>query len=306
MRLIRSTVVLLLLVLPGSRCLGQAPQTGKLKVITGPATVPLGANEGQLKLPQGMLYLDKKSTAELLERSGEPADEYAVGAVTDEESKFDWTGLLRYVDCGYIKDDEADSLNADDLLTTIRENTEKENEERKQKGSPTMQVSGWYRPPAYNRATHRLTWSIIGQEQGGASRTVNLTAILLGRNGIMACTIVGDLKDAAQLQPKLDRVSSALVFTQGRDYTAWRSGDKVSELTMTGLVTGGAAAAAYGAAKMGLLAKLGKLLLVILLAMKKAFIVVIAAIGGVWRWLMAKLGRRSQSPAEPGTPPGQV
>ena len=273
---------------------GRAPgQTARRKVVEGPANITLGANDGKLSLPKGFLYIDKAEAERLLAKNGEPVHEGILGMVAERDAGVDWVGMIRYSPIGYVKDDEADKLDADSLLESIKDNTSKDNEQRVQNGNKPIEIIGWYKAPGYNRQNHTLSWSILFHDQGETSQTINVKLMVLGRYGIMSDTVVGDSKDAAVLQTKLDELASHIQFSPGRDYASWRPGDGVSKVTMTGLITGGLAAAAYGAAKVGLLAKLGKLLLVGVLALKKMFIVVLAAIAGVWRKLRAKLTGKS-------------
>jgi len=71
---------------------------------------------------------------------------------------------------------------------------------------------------------------------------------------------------------------------------------------MAGLITGGAAAAAYGAAKVGLLGKIG----VLLLGLKKGLIVILAAMAAGFRKLKERMtARKNQTPAA-GAPPADT
>jgi uncharacterized membrane-anchored protein len=292
--MVRKMTLALLFLLLSMRCgIAQqaTPPATSPKPTLGPARVTLGANNGQLQLPKGYVFLNAEEARRVMRESGDPDSKGLLGLVAEREGTTDWMALLSYDDCGYVKDDEADQMNADDLLEVIKKSTEASNEERVRMGGKRLEAVGWQKPPSYNRTTHTLSWSIIGREEGDPAEVVNHVAILLGRYGTMTCTVVGDLKDAAVIQPKLEKITASLMFTQGRDYTAFRSGDRISEMTMTGLVTGGAAAAAYGAAKGGLLAKLGALLL----ALKKGIVVILIAVAAIAKKLFDKVtGRKSE------------
>lgn len=264
--------------------------------IQGPKTLPLGANIAQLHLPQNFIYLDKSQTNKFLMEQGDKPEEGSLGLVAEEND--DWFALLRYDDIGYVKDDEASSLNGDTLLNEIRTNTEKSNEERRQKGAATMQVVGWYQAPSYNNATHTLSWAVIGKESSSPNQVINYTSIVFGRHGIMDTTVVGDYAKAATLRPKLAQVNGLVNFQTGEDYASFRRGDRMSDLTMTGLITGGAAATAFGLAKTGLLAKLGKFLVIGLAAIG-------AALKKLWDAITNRRGERVNTtyngPKYPGT-----
>ena len=265
------------------------------KPTMGPNSVQLGTGVGKLNIPKGYAFIGKEDTHRLLEEPGARRDEHILGMIAPETGPGDWFAVLSYIDTGYIKDDEADSMKPDTLLREIKDNTDKENADRKEKGLSTIEVVGWQQPPHYDHVKHSLIWSIIGKESGRSDQVINHTSVVFGREGIMTETVVGDYSKAAALQPKLSAVGNMVTFNVGKDYGSFRSGDRVSDLTMTGLVTGGAAAAAYGAAKLGLLGKLGNYIVLAFLALKKAAIVVVVAIGGAIKALWAKITGRRQS-----------
>lgn len=271
-----------------------AQQAGKTPVTHGPQTIALGESKGQLNLPQGFVFVGPEGAKKMLERNGDLHNEGVLGIVGQQEGDVEWFGIFSYSDSGYIKDDEANKMDADKLLNEIKEGTAEANAERREQGMGEIDVVGWFQPPTYDRTKHTLSWSVIGQERGDPSQVINYTTVLLGRYGILVCTIVGDQKDGPKLQQKLATVNASVNFPTGRDYPSFKPGDRVSEMTMTGLVTGGAAAAAYGAVKVGLMAKAGKLLIGFLLIAKKGIVVIVMAIGGAIKALVGRFNKRSE------------
>jgi uncharacterized membrane-anchored protein len=257
----------------------------------GPSNLALGLNAAKLNLPADFAFLAKEQTRQLLEQGGDGAGPGLLGMVVEPgaaESE-SWEVYLDHIDTGYIKDDEADRLNAEDLLNQMKDATREQNEERKRKGASALQVVGWYKAPTYDRAQHALLWAVIAQDEGSGQRVLNDTVVLLGRRGILVLTAVGRAEQADMLHGKLLRVSASTTFNPGNDYASFRSGDKISDVTMTALVTGGAAAAAYGAVKLGLLGSVGKFL-----AVGWKFILIgLVACGGLLKKLFSKLTGRS-------------
>jgi uncharacterized membrane-anchored protein len=270
-----------------------AQETKRPNFTLGPQNIRLGESQGQFNLPQGFVFVGPEDSRKMLERNGDTDNDDVLGIVSQDQGGVDWFGIFRYADSGYIKDDEADKMDANKLLNEIKAGTAEANVERRKQGLGELDVVGWYQPPTYDRQKHTLSWSVIGQERGDPSPVINYTTVLLGRYGILICTIVGDQKDGRQLQQNLAIVNASVNFPMGRDYPSFRQGDRISELTMTGLVTGGAAAAAYGAAKVGLMAKAGKLLIGLFLVAKKGIIVLVMGIGAAIKGLAAKFGKRS-------------
>jgi len=301
MRSSNISAVLILTAIAASAVYAQ-DKSPSVKLVKGPASINLDGNEGVLNLPKGYIFIDKATSEMLLKKHGEPVGDHLMGMVSEDKDDLQWMGILEYEPSGYIKDDEADHLDADGLLTSIKEGTEEANEERKKNGAAPMDVVGWFNPPQYDRNSHFLAWSIIGKDAEQKEPTVNFNALELGRYGYISCTVVGDKADAPLLQSKLGVLESSVKFVKGHDYASFREGDAVSKVTMAGLITGGAAAAAYGAAKVGLLGKIG----VLLLGLKKGLIVILAAMAAGFRKLKERItAKKNQTPAA-GAPPADT
>jgi uncharacterized membrane-anchored protein len=268
-----------------------SPQSGAIPGLTlGPSQVVLGTNVAVLRLPAKYAFLDKVQTRQLMEASGDSAGPGLLGLVVEPEASEaqSWEVYLQHADTGYIKDDEADRLNADDLLRQMKEGTEEQNKERRKKGTPGLEVIGWFKAPNYDRSRHALTWAVLAKNEGSGERILNDTSVLLGRQGILICTAVGSADHADLVHAKLMKVGASTTFNAGSDYASFQSGDRISDLTMTGLVTGGAAAAAYGAVKLGLFAKLGKFLIL----GWKFVLIGLVAVGGVLKTIWSKVTGR--------------
>lgn len=262
----------------------------------GPKLVTLGsASSAQLDLKAGYVLVGAQDAQNILRTSGDSETDNVLGLIGQPGAALHWFGILRYEDTGYIRDDEADRLDANNLLGQIRDNTERANVYRRQHGLSAVDVVGWFQPPSYDRTRHTLSWSIIGSDRGTSRRVINYTTIQLGRRGILTCTIVGAPADGAALEQQLDAVRAAIHFPRGVDYLSFRPGDPISQTTLNTLITGGTAAAVvYGAAKLGLFAGLGKMLIPLLLAAKKLVFVMIAGFMGTFRKLAAKFGIKTK------------
>ena len=163
----------------------------------------------------------------------------------------DWFAIFDFEDTGYIKDDE--KIDADAVLQSLKEGNARGNEERKRRGYPALTLEGWFVPPHYDTGTKRLEWATKLSSEGGVS--VNYRIRLLGRAGVMSAVLVSDPdsleKDIRVFKAALNDFS----YDPGQRYSEYREGDKIAEYGLTGLIIGGAAAAA---AKTGLFKVIGK------------------------------------------------
>jgi len=161
-----------------------------------------------------------------------------------------WSAYLIFEDEGYVKDNE--KIDADAILKTLKENTEASNAERKRRGWPELPFVGWSIPPAYNATTKRLEWATSLQSQ--SDQAVNFSPRSWDGEGLPQSSWFRRPKTRPPPLPDLDSVLTGYRFSQGESYAEWRPGDKVAEYGLTGLIVGGAVAAAV---KTGLFKGLG-------------------------------------------------
>jgi uncharacterized membrane-anchored protein len=226
----------------------------------GPMSAALGGM-ATINVPEGYLFLDAAETRKFLEANQNPTDGSELGTLTPAAEDQGWFIVFEFNDVGYIKDDEKDRLDADALLTSIREGNERANTVRKERGWGSLEIVGWQTEPHYDARTNNLTWAIIGESNG--HRVVNHSTRLLGREGYMNVDLVlapGDLPTAL---PAFDGLMAGFTYDSGHRYAEFRAGDKLATYGLTALVAGGAAAAA---AKSGLLGKFWKVIVAGLVA----------------------------------------
>lgn len=232
-------------------------QEPEIDWIEGPMTAELGDNLAEIRVPEGYLFATAGETRKVMELTGNPPTGREVGLIMPAAEGKSWFLVFEFDEVGYIKDDEKDKIDADAILEGIKEGTEASNEQRKEMGSDAIHVVGWFEKPHYDERTHNLVWAIEAQGEADPSRVVNYDVRLLGRRGYISATLVTDPQSLAGDLPHVQTLLSGFSFKPGSRYAEWVSGDKVAEYGLTALVAGGAGAAA---AKLGLFAKLGKLL----------------------------------------------
>ena len=251
---------------------------------TGPGTAKLG-DVAEVAIPAGYRFTDQQGAAAFAELTHNVPNPNEVGLLIPTKNA-KWYLSFVYRDVGHVSDDEKAALDADAILTSLREGNDRGNEYRRGKGWPELSIVGWISPPAYDQQTHHLVWAIRARSE--AHDSANYDIRVLGRTGVMSVQLVTDPKEMNAVLPTVNGLIAAVQFNPGNKYAEWRPGDKVAQYGLTGLITGGIV---VGAAKTGLLAKFGLLIA----KFAKAIVVgVIALLGGIWRLITGR-GRKQPS-----------
>jgi uncharacterized membrane-anchored protein len=229
-----------------------------LNWIKGPSEADIGGM-AQIKVPEGYLFIAAKDTQKLLAAMENLVSGNELGLIGPES--MDWFVVFEFSEIGYVKDEEKDTLDADAMLKTIRENSIASNKERKKRGWTPLNLVGWEVPPRYDPQTQNLEWALRFESEGRP--VVNFNTRRLGRKGVMEVALVVDPDQLTATLPTFKALLDDYAFKGGHTYAEYRQGDKIAKLGLAALVTGGAVA---WAAKTGLLSKLWKPILVGLVA----------------------------------------
>lgn len=249
------------------------------ETVMGPNTVTLPDADAKITLPKGYAWAGKDEAKKALEKEGSSTEGIQGFIVPVEHDKNEWLVLVRWDDVGYVKDDDAAKLNADEILKSYKDGTTEQNEARKEKGIPPIYVGGWAEKPRYEKAKHQVVWAIQGKDEEAATApvvTVNYNTRILGRRGVLSLNLVTDPDKVDINKSKVAALLDKTDFNNGAQYKDYVAGkDKASGFGIAGLILGGGAVAA--AAKLGLLGGLWKWGIGIILVMKKFIIVLVAA-----------------------------
>jgi len=268
-----------------------------LKWQTGVITLKNGL--AKITLTDNFRYLDPAETNKVVhELWNNPPDTHTLGMIFPTNAgpldSDGWGIVIGYDPGGYVKDDDADKINYDDLLKQMKKDTEDENEARVKAGYRAMELVGWAAPPHYDKATHKLYWAKEYQAVGTSHSTLNYNIRILGRRGVLILNAVASMKEFDAIDKQIPEVLSMVDFQAGNTYADFDPKiDKIAEYGLATLVAGGALGAA---AKLGLLGLIGKYFLVVLLAVKKFVIVLVVAIVAGVKKLMAKFSGNSSTP----------
>ncbi len=251
----------------------------------GPATIALG-DQATLKLPQGYAFLPTREASSLMMAMGNQVDDNFIGLVVpanfvDDDAE-EWMVSIDFDPAGYIKDEDAKSWNADELLQNLKDGTEAANAEREKAGVTPIEVTRWIEPPAYDATTQRLVWSVEGHDKGAppnADNTINYNTYVLGREGYMSLNLITSSSKIEGQKPIARTLLGGVAFNDGKRYDQYdATTDKLASYGLAALVGG------VAAKKLGLLAVLAAL------AAKsfKLIIVGVVAVGAAIRKLFAR------------------
>lgn len=220
----------------------------------GPLKGSLG-DIAEIDVPEGFLFVDGDGTRKFLELNENLTNGKELGMVASKD--FNWFVAFEFSDIGYVKDDEKSDLDADALLTSLREGNEAGNQQKKIRGWRTLSLLGWASPPKYDEASQNLEWAPKFQDDIDKTIAVNHFIRVLGREGVMEVSLVTSPEDYATTLPETKKLLAAFSFKPGQKYSEYKQGDKIAAIGLTGLIVGGGVAAA---AKSGLLGGLFKVL----------------------------------------------
>ncbi len=187
-----------------------------------------------------------------------------------------WAFIVTYKEDGYVKDEEADKIDYDDLLKQIREGEEKENEAREKEGYPPLHIEGWAAKPYYDKENKVLHWAkkLRVGKGNDVSYTLNYDVRVLGRKGVLSLNAIGSMEELADISSHIPEVLKMANFGEGNKYKDFNpSMDKVAAYGIGGLIAG------------KLLLKVGFLGMIL-----KYFKLILLAVGGGFAAFKRKLG----------------
>jgi uncharacterized membrane-anchored protein len=273
-----------------------AVEAARKTMQAGPADVKLG-DQATLHLPAKYDFIPQAEAVRMLKAMGNRPSNETLGMVVPKAEDQNWFVVVRYVDSGYIKDDEAKEWSADELLQNIREGTAAANEERRNRGMREIEVVGWVERPAYDAASHRLVWSMSSRDKGaspGEEQGINYNTYLLGRHGYVSMNLVTGLKSVEGQKPMARELLSSLEFDKGKSYADFNSStDRIAEYGLAALVGGVAAK------------KLGLFALIAAFAVKFAKVILLGLAGiGTFAYQFFRKKKEAAATTPPQAPGG--
>jgi uncharacterized membrane-anchored protein len=274
-----------------------AAMASSLKWQTGAITLKDGL--AKINLTDDFRFLGNADARKVLhEMWGNPDDPDVLGMIFPKDKgpldRDSWAVTVHYESGGYMKDDDADKINYDDMLKKMQAGAREANPEREKEGYPSIEIVGWAATPRYDKATHKLYWAKDLKFGDDKVDTLNYDIRILGRRGWLVLGAIADMNDFSQIDGKVPQILAMVDFQPGNAYADFDPKvDKIAEYGLATLVAGGALA---GAAKLGLFGLLAKYFLVVILALKKALFVVIVAVAAGVKKLWSMMTGKTKTP----------
>lgn len=245
-------------------------QSGSVELSGTNASLVLG-EQGEYR------FLNAHDTVRVLvDAWGNPPGMSVVGSIVP--ANFDllgdntWAVIITYEEDGYVSDEDAASINYDELLTTMQETTAAASVEREAAGYGRIEMVGWAETPYYDSDSHKLFWAKEMQFGDAELNTLNYNIRALGRKGVLVLNAVGTMDQYVSIRQGMQDILPRVNFADGNQYSDFDpSIDQVAAYGIGALIAGKVAA------KVGLLAKAAPLLLLL----KKFWIIGAIAAAGV-------------------------
>ena len=259
--------------------------------------VSLPGAHASLAIGQDYYYLNSADTAKVLSQiwGNPPSESGTLGMIFPAkfppESSGSWGTVVEYSDEGYISDADAEQTDFDAVLSTLKDQTNEGNEERKKAGYDPITLVGWASPPYYDKATHSIHWArdLLFGTDANATHTLNYQLRVLGREGYLSMNFVAGMGQLQDVKTSIAGVTNLVQFDAQKKYEDYRDGDRVAAYGLAGLIAAGAGAKV--AAKLGFLA-------LALAFLKKGAVFVLLALGAIFRPI-ANFFKKNRN----GTPP---
>jgi uncharacterized membrane-anchored protein len=221
----------------------------------------------QLNVPQGFKYLNaEQSKYVLTELWGNPPQPDVIGMLFPTAggpfADSSYAFVITYSAMGYVKDEDADKIDYDEMLKEIQKGEKEENKERAKEGYHSIHIVGWAQKPYYDKTNKVLHWAKDIQFGEQEDHTLNYDIRILGRKGILSMNAVASMKELDMVKADINKVLHIAEFTEGNKYSDFDP--KIDEVAAWGI---GALVAGKVLAKVGIFAFLGKFLKFILIAL---------------------------------------
>ncbi|WP_295122785.1 DUF2167 domain-containing protein [uncultured Chitinophaga sp.] len=212
-------------------------KTGKIEISNG---------EIVLNVPAGFKFLDAAQSKQLLtDIWGNPPEtsEDALGMIfpanTDPFTPNSYAFIVSYDETGFVKDEDADKINYDDMLKQLQEDEVEANAARTKLGYQPIHMVGWAQKPYYDKKRNVLHWAKELKFGDDEVNTLNYDVRVLGRKGVLSLKAIATTTELALVNKNIDQVLHIASFNKDFTYADFNPGvDKIAAVGIGALVAG--------------------------------------------------------------------
>lgn len=242
-------------------------------------TIPIQAAKADLNLGDQYYFVGPEQSRTILVdiwRNPPASANGVLGMVFPKGKSFiddTWSAVITYEDTGYVSDDDAKTIDYEEMLANMKAGDEAQAADIRAQGYPAGILQRWAQAPTYDAGKHSLVWARDIKFDDTPEDTLNYDIRLLGREGVLSMNILASMSQLDEVREAAKTFASVGSFRTGARYADYNaSTDKKAEYGLAGLVAaGGAAAVAKKVGLLAILAKFGKFLLIGVVALFAGF-----------------------------------
>jgi len=233
-------------------------------------TIPIPAAKADLNLGDQYYFVGPEQSRTILVdiwRNPPAAANGVLGMVFPKGKSFvddTWSAVITFEDTGYVSDDDAKTIDYNEMLANMKAADEEDAPEIRAQGYPAGILQRWAQAPTYDAGRHSLVWARDIKFDDMPEDSLNYDIRLLGREGVLSMNILANINQLDEVREAAKTFAAVGSFRSGSRYADYNSAtDKKAEYGIAGLVAaGGAAAVAKKVGLLAILAKFGKFLLI--------------------------------------------
>ncbi|MCB0697255.1 MAG: DUF2167 domain-containing protein [Chitinophagaceae bacterium] len=197
-----------------------------------------------MHVPENFKFLGEEQSKQVVtDIWGNPEDENIIGmlfpADGDAIAANSYAFIITYEAIGYVKDEDADDIDYDEMLKESQDGEPELNKEREKMGFEPIHFVGWAQKPYYDKEKKVLHWAKEFHFGDADYNTLNYDIRILGREGILSLNAVADMSQLGMVKENINAVLDMPKFIPGKQYKDFdHSIDKVAAYTIGGLVAG--------------------------------------------------------------------
>ncbi|HOY20171.1 MAG TPA: DUF2167 domain-containing protein, partial [Haliscomenobacter sp.] len=208
-------------------------------------TITLKNGIGQIVVPDGFKYLNPAQAERVIvDLWGNPGGEnITLGLILPENqgvlSERGYVFNIQYDEIGYVKDNDADKIDYDELMTEMKKEAVEANKLREEQGYEPIYMVGWAAKPFYDGNKKILHWAKEIKFGTNEVNTLNYNVRVLGRKGVLVLNAIATMADLPLVKKDVPLVLDIVQFNDGFKYQDFDPKiDEVAAWTIGGLVAG--------------------------------------------------------------------